>query len=76
LSDEDKTDIISKLEDKGEEVPAEEPMAENGEYMVPDRSIARFSASGGHTIGENTINEHILSILEKARQNVKNNLNK
>lgn len=48
----------------------------SGEVLEQDNTIARFSASGGQTVGENTINEQILSILEKAKQNVKNNLNK
>lgn len=85
LSDEDKGDIINKIEDKDEEGSEEapiEPMGENDDMMMgneQDNTIARFSASGGQTVGEvdsNTINEHILSILEKAKQNVKNNLNK
>jgi hypothetical protein len=77
----------------------------DGEVLEQDNSIARFTASGGQTVGEgegewhispsgkktnmspddddyeinygaNAINEHILSILEKARENVKNNLKK
>lgn len=47
-----------------------------GEVLEQDNTIARFTASGGQTVGENAINEEILSILERARQNVKNNLNK
>ncbi len=47
-----------------------------GEVLERDNTIARFTASGGQTVGENAINEEILSILERARQNVKNNLNK
>ncbi len=47
----------------------------NGEVLEQDNTIARFTASGGQTVGENKLNEQILSILEKARQNVKNKLN-
>jgi hypothetical protein len=48
----------------------------NGEVLEQDNTIARFTASGGQTVGENAINEQILSILEKAKKNVKNNFNK
>ena len=37
---------------------------------------SRFTASGGQTVGENAINERLMKILEQARNNVKNNLNK
>lgn len=40
-----------------------------------DNTIARFTASGGQTVGEGAINERILSILDRAKQNVKNKLN-
>lgn len=55
---------------------------ESGDIEDPNQTMgegehtARFRASGGQTVGENQINEQILSILEKAKQNVKNNLNK
>jgi len=48
----------------------------SGEVLEQDNTIARFTASGGQTVGENAINEQILSILEKAKKNVKNNFNK
>jgi hypothetical protein len=48
----------------------------DGEVLEQDNTIARFTASGGQTVGENKLNEQILSILQRAKQNVKNNLNK
>jgi hypothetical protein len=54
----------------------EEPNQTMGEVNMEGEHTARFRASGGQTVGENQINEQILSILEKARQNVRNNLNK
>jgi len=68
LSDEDRTDITNKIEDKEEE--GGEEMNELGS---PDAAF--YTASGGQTIGEDT-KKRLESILEQARQNIKNKLNK
>ena len=67
LTDEDKTDITNKIEDK------EEAGDEINEFGAPEASF--YTASGGQTIGEDT-KIRLESILEQARQNVKNKLGK
>lgn len=67
LNDEDRTDITNKIEDK-EEVASDEV----NEIGAPVASF--YTASGGQTIGENK--NRLEAILEQARQNVKNKLNK
>jgi len=68
LNDEDKTDITNKLEDKGDESGDEV-----NEIGAPIASF--YTASGGQTIGEST-KIKVEAILEQARLNVKNKLNK
>jgi hypothetical protein len=75
LNDEDRTDITNKIEDK-----EEEGGEEINEFGMPEiwgnaPQSAFYTASGGQTIGENT-KKRLESILEQARQNVKNKLNK
>ena len=40
----------------------------DGEVFEQDNTIARFTASGGQTVGENEINERLVSILNKVRE--------
>lgn len=40
----------------------------DGEVFEHDNTIARFTASGGQTVGENEINERLVSILNKVRE--------
>lgn len=68
LNDEDRTDITNKIEDK-----EEEGGGEMNEFGAPESAF--YTASGDQTIGENT-KMRLESILEQARQNVKNKLNK
>lgn len=67
LNDEDKTDITNKIEDK------EEDGDEVNEIGAPEAAF--YTASGGQTIGEST-KVRVEAILEQARLNVKNKLNK
>ena len=65
LSDTDRTDITNKIEDK------EESGEEINEFGTPEASF--YTASGDQTIGEDT-KRRLESILEQARQNVKNKI--
>ena len=64
LSDEDKTDITNKIEDKEEEEVNE----------IGNPVSAFYTASGGQTVGEET-KIRLQAIMEQARINVKNKLN-
>ena len=43
----------------------------DGEVFEQDNTIARFTASGGQTVGESELNEQLLRILNNARKNIK-----
>jgi hypothetical protein len=62
------SDIVNKIEDK-----EEEGGEEINEFGAPESAF--YTASGDQTIGEDT-KKRLESILEQARQNVKNKLNK
>ena len=51
------------------------PAGYNNEEPMGDNSPARFTASGGQTVGESAINEQLQRIIERAKANVQKKLN-
>jgi hypothetical protein len=76
LSEEDTNDIIKKIKkqtNKGEDGEMNEYGEQYGyesDNVMYNNEPARFRASGGQTVGENTLNEKLELIIKRAKENV------
>ena len=83
LTPQDKNDIIKKLKGGGQEnnnqdvdetnlQEYDEEIYGNEDVTFGNGDTSRFTASGGQSIGENSINERLDFIINKAKKNVLN----
>lgn len=75
MSDKDKNDIIKKVKGSGENPGGEmneygEEYGYDSDNVIYNNEPARFMASGGQTIGEDSLNERLELIIKRAKENV------